>query len=284
MTAVRTTLLRLGVVGAIVCAALTSLLFASPSSGAAGGAPYTDPASNGFIGLCNQAGQQITSGTVSAAPFVWRAVSSVSAPAPYNDDGRTAILEAYQPQQGLLPGEWSGEGMTASASYSNPAVPMAQATSRDLSLANFLTAYPARWDGFIQLRMYFGTINAPQLTAHYPSLNIQVTGSKWQEVGGGSVNCTAGTAESIETQLLPSTTTSAAPAATTTTAPKAGKTTTSTTAAKKSTSAAAGSVGTPGNKSGTSTTAIVVVVIAGILLAGGGAWLLLRRRSQAPGP
>ena len=283
MTSLRTVFSRLWIASAIFGSVLVSLTVASPLAGAAGGAPYNDPASDGSIGLCNQAGQQITSGTISSTPFVWRAVSSVAAPAPYNGDGRTAILEAYQPQQGLLPGEWSGQGMTASANYSNPSVPMAQATSRDISLANFLTAYPARWDGFVQLRMYFGTINAPPLTTHYPSLNIQVTGSKWQAVGGGSVNCTAGTAVSLETQLLPSTTTTAPPAAATTTTSKPIKATTSTTT-KKATSAAAGSVGTAGTKSGTSTTAVVVVVLAGIVLIGGATWLLLRRRAKGHTP
>lgn len=283
MTAPRTVFSRLWIALAIFGAALVSLTVGSPLAGAAGGAPYNDPASDGSIGLCNQAGQQITSGTISATPFVWRAVSSVAAPAPYNGDGRTAILEAYQPQQGLLPGEWSGQGMTASANYSNPSVPMAQATSRDISLANFLTAYPARWNGFVQLRMYFGTINAPPLTAHYPSLDIQVTGSKWQAVGGGSVNCTAGTAESLETQLLPSTTTTAPPAAAASTTSKPTKPTTST-STKKATSAAAGSVGSTGTKTGTSSTGVVVIVLAGIVLIGVAAWLLLRRRSRGHTP
>lgn len=173
--------------------------------------------------------------------------------------------------------------MTASANYSNPSVPMAQATSRDISLANFLTAYPARWNGFVQLRMYFGTINAPPLTAHYPSLDIQVTGSKWQAVGGGSVNCTAGTAESLETQLLPSTTTTAPPAAAASTTSKPTKPTTST-STKKATSAAAGSVGSTGTKTGTSSTGVVVIVLAGIVLIGVAAWLLLRRRSRGHTP
>lgn len=66
-------------------------------------APYTDSNSVGYIGLCDQAGHQITSGSVNSAPFAWRAISSVPAPTAYANDTRTAILVAYQPQQGLDP-------------------------------------------------------------------------------------------------------------------------------------------------------------------------------------
>ena len=77
----------------------------APLMGTAGAAtstvPYTDPDAVGSIGLCNQAGQQITSGSITTRPFAWRAVSTQAAPAPYNNAGRTATLVAYQPQQAL---------------------------------------------------------------------------------------------------------------------------------------------------------------------------------------
>ena len=91
--------------------------------------PYTDPDAVGSIGLCNQAGQQITSGSVTTKPFAWRAVSTQPAPAPYNNAGRTATLLAYQPLQDLPAGDWSGAQMTSSSSYTNPANPMAAATA-----------------------------------------------------------------------------------------------------------------------------------------------------------
>ncbi len=172
-------------------------------AGAATTVPYTDPGAVGHIGLCNQAGQQITSGSVDTAPLAWRAVSSAPALAPYNNAGRTAILQAFQPQDGLPPGDWSGQQMTASSRYSNPADPMAAATAGDSSLADFLMAFPARWDGFVQLRMYLGTSDQEPYEIHYPVLDIQVTGDTWTAVDGGPVNCSSGTSESIETILLP---------------------------------------------------------------------------------
>ncbi len=165
--------------------------------------PYSDPNAVGYIGLCNQAGKQITSGSINTVPFAWRAVSSVAAPPPYNNDWRTAILIAYQPIEGIPAGEWSGDELTASARYTNPEHPMAAATGGDDSLADFLQEYHPRWDGFLQLRMYLGTKDAAVYSLHYPELAIQVTGDAWHAVGGGTVNCHSGTAESIESILLP---------------------------------------------------------------------------------
>ena len=199
--------------------------FGAPLTGAAGAAtpvvPYTDPNAVGSIGLCNQAGQQITSGSISTTPFAWRAVSTQPAPAPYNNAGRTATLVAFQPLEGLPAGDWSGAQMTSSSSYTNPANPMAAATDGDQSLQDFIEQYPPKWDGFVQLRMYLGTANQQPYRLQYPALNIQVTGNTWQAVGGSPVNCASGTAVSIESELLPSSTTSAPTTSTTTTTPAA---------------------------------------------------------------
>jgi hypothetical protein len=212
--------MRVATWGIPVLAAI-GLALAAPACGAAAASsspPYTDPTAVGYIGLCNQAGHQITSGNVNTTPFAWRAVSSEPAPAPYNNSYRTAILLAYQPQQGLLPGEWSGEALSASSRYTNPAHPMAAATGGDDSLGDFIGDFPLRWDGYVELRMYLGTQNAEVYSIHYPALNIRVTGDTWTAVGGGSVNCDSGTAESIESIVLPKSAT--APRSKTTTSQK----------------------------------------------------------------
>ncbi len=194
---------------AVVCLTFSGLstVLGAIAVGAAPTAPYTDPDAVGYIGLCNQASQQITSGSVSAAPFVWRAVSSQPAPTPYNGPGGTAILDAYLPMQALAPGDWSGEQLTSSTRYSNPESPMAQATDRDVPLEEFLQDYPPQWDGFIQLRLFLGAQNQPADVQHYPALNLQISGDTWTTVGGGPVNCNAGNAESLETVLAPTSTT-----------------------------------------------------------------------------
>lgn len=201
----------------VAALSLAGLVALAGGAGASTAAPYADPNVVGSIGLCNQAGQQITSGSVTATPFAWRAVSTQPAQAPYNNAGRTATLVAYQPLQDLPPGDWSGAQMTSSSSYTNPANPMAAATDGDQSLQDIIDQYPPRWDGFLQLRMYLSTADKQPFTLHYPALNIQVTGNTWQAVGGSPVNCASGTAVSIESVLLPSSSTTTLPPSTTTT-------------------------------------------------------------------
>jgi hypothetical protein len=196
---------------ALVVAALGlagSLGFTGGAGAANSVPPYSDPNAVGSIGLCNQAGQQITSGSLTTKPFAWRAVSTQPAPAPYNNAGRTATLVVYQPQQGLPPGDWSGAQMTSSSRYTNAANPMAAATSGDQSLQDIVEEYPPKWNGFLQLRIYLGTTNQQTYSEHYPALDIQVTGNTWQAVGGSPVDCASGTSESLESLLLPSASTS----------------------------------------------------------------------------
>lgn len=189
------------------------IAFAKSATAAGTSVPYTDPNAVGSIGLCDQQGHQISSGSVTTQPFAWRAVSNEPAPAPYNNAERTATLVVFQPQQALPAGDWSGMQMTSSSSYTNPANPMAAATAADQSLADVIAQYPPKWDGFLELRLYLSTANE-QADNVYPVLNIQVTGNTWQAVGGSSVNCTSGTAESIESALLPQSTTTTAPSTT----------------------------------------------------------------------
>jgi hypothetical protein len=281
----------------VVALGLAGPLALAGRAGASPAAPYTDPAVVGSIGLCNQAGQQITSGSVTAKPFAWRAVSTQPAQAPYDNAGRTATLVAYQPLQSLPPGDWSGAQMTSSSSYTNPANPMAAATDGDQSLQDIIAQYPPQWDGFLQLRMYLSTSDKQPYTLHYPALNIQVTGSTWQAIGGSPVNCASGTAVSIESVLLPSATTPPPPPSTTTTT-----TTTTTTASGAGTSSgttpasdadsSAGRKTTAGSALGTgvdaSTQSSNLPVLLGIVLAvlvvlSTIVLLALRRRRQASG-
>lgn len=216
-------------------ALLGSAAFAGVAAASTSSVPYTDPDAVGSIGLCNQAGQQITSGSVTAKPFAWRAVSTAPAQAPYNNAGRTATLVVFQPQQALPAGDWSGAEITSSSTYSDPANPMAAATAADQSLADFIAQYPPKWDGLLQVRMYLSTANE-QADNVYPALNIQVTGNTWQAVGGSPVNSASGTAESIESVVLPTTTT-----------------TSPTTTGPTTITSASGTVASPGSDTGVST-------------------------------
>jgi hypothetical protein len=190
---------------AAVAVVAVGLLGTAGSAVAAPAVPYTDPSAVGYIGLCNQQGQQITSGSVSTLPFVSRAVSSVPADSSISGTGRTATLYAFQPIDGIDPEDWSGEQLTGTAQYSNPSHPMTAATTRDSSLASFVDTYPPVWDGFIELRIILDAPGKPAYVQTYPALNIHVSGDTWQAVGGGSVNCNAGQATSDE-DILPKST------------------------------------------------------------------------------
>jgi hypothetical protein len=197
------------VIGGLTFSFVVSAASAQEASATVPKAPYTDADADGYLGICNQHGQQITSGNINTKPFAWEVVSSVAAPSAVSGKGRTATLYAYQPIQGLDAGYWSGEQITGTSQYSNPSVPIAVSTDRDLPLSQFLNVFPPKWDGFIELRVYLDAPGVEPDVMNYPALSLSISGDTWQAVGGGSVDCTAGQAESDE-QILSATTTSQA--------------------------------------------------------------------------
>jgi hypothetical protein len=163
--------------------------------------PYTDPAATGRLALCDRAGHQLASGSTTSAPFVVRAVGSTAAAARYAGPGRVATLYAFQPRTGVPADEWSGRMLTAASRYTNPDHPMAEATAEDTDLQDFLAAYPADDAGYVQLRLYLGAPGQPTDTQTYDSLDLHVSGTSWRAVGGATIPCSSGSAESIETIL-----------------------------------------------------------------------------------
>lgn len=185
---------------AVVVTSLVAWLF-SGNGDDASKAPYTDPAVTGAIGLCDPSGKQITSGSIDTAPFAWRAVGTTPAPPAYSTSGSSATLYVFQPRSGVDPTQWSGQFLTAAGRYSDPAHPMAAATDKDTSLADFLAAYPAQDKGFVQLRLYLSAPNQPPQTAGYDALDIKVSGDSWRAVGGATVDCSKGSSVSFETEI-----------------------------------------------------------------------------------
>ncbi len=182
---------------------VVALQFGSPYAAAAS-APFSDSNAIGQLTLCGTDGKPVTSGSTNAVPFVWRAVGSTAAKSPYNGAGRTAALYAYQAIQNVDPYEWNGDALTAYASYTNASHPMAAATPADLALSDWMTSYPLKWDGLVQLRMFTGVPREPTWTQNYNAAIIKVSGSTWTLVQGGGGDCSSGTAVSAEVQLVPS--------------------------------------------------------------------------------
>lgn len=172
-----------GLVGALLGVGILAVWPAGAATTGAGA--YTDPASIGFVTLYDSAGHAVKAGRITDKPFVAKAVSSQKASAPYNGTGRKVTLLAFQPRQGVQPTDWNGDIMTAGTPYDDPAHPTATATAKDFTLQDFLSEFPAQWNGLVQLRMYLGVPNQPVLSTSYASTDIQVTGQTWQVVGGG---------------------------------------------------------------------------------------------------
>ena len=188
---------------AMLVAGLITMLGAGPAH-ADDAVPFADPSVKGYLGFCDSAGKQVTSGNLTDVPFAYRAVSSAPSPSGYTvGAGAKATLFAYQPIQGIDPGNWSGMALTGSAFFSNPAHPMAQATVLDYSLGSFVENTTVLWNRLVQLRVYISQPNKAVYTQTYPAAVVKVTGSTWQEVQGGSVDCTAGKTKPVEELALP---------------------------------------------------------------------------------
>jgi hypothetical protein len=161
--------------------------------------PYTDPNQAGLLTLCNEKDQPITHGSLSAVPFVWRAVSGMPTPSAYRVKGVTATLFAYQPRPYTPAGAWSGEALTASSLYKNLAHPMVQETPIDQPLTQMTNSFPPIWDHLIELRVYLGAPGSQPDVRQYAAADLVIKGSTWRMVEGGTSGCTSGTAVSRET-------------------------------------------------------------------------------------
>ncbi|HTR70005.1 MAG TPA: hypothetical protein VMH41_07225 [Mycobacteriales bacterium] len=192
-------LIRTSTLTAAALIAAGSLAVAAVPARASAPVP-SDPYAQGHVGFCNSHGQQITHGSVYDKPFVWRAVSTAAAPQPFNGKGRKATLYAFQPRPGIDAAQWSGDTLTAASVYTNASVPMAQATSRDLALSDFLNDYPAMAGHYIELRVLYSSVDTGYST-NYAASFIDVTGTTWHSVTNVRVNCTAGRAVSPESAL-----------------------------------------------------------------------------------
>ena len=76
------------------------------------------------------------------------------------------------------------------ACFDDAAHPSVAVTDEVYSIRDFVTAFPATQDGFVQLRLYLGTPAAGTLTqAAYDTADLRVDGDRWQLVRGGSAPC-----------------------------------------------------------------------------------------------
>jgi len=233
------------VAAAVVVAGAVAVAGLAPTAWAAVTVPYTDLSSKGTITLCDAKGNAVTAGSIDDKPFVLKASSTVAAPVPYNGKGRTATLVAYQPSKTAYPDQWHGDTLTAASQYTDPQHPMTVATPLDFTLAEYLKEFPARWDGFVQLRMYFGAAGHGVGNDTYPTTDLRIIGHTWIVVRGGTGTCTKGSAVSNEVAIAHVPGASARP-----TAPRSTVTSAAQATASTSTSPGAVATSSPGSGGG----------------------------------
>ena len=152
--------------------------------------PYDDPQAAGRLTLCTRDGEAVTSGKVTDRPFADVVLGQTGLPSDQEPTGAVATLFAYQPREGIAAGEFSGTPLTAATVLTDPARPAVAVTDEGWSIADFVTAFPADWDGYLQLRMYLGTTSAGTLTeTPYDTADLRVDGDSWDLVRGGDASC-----------------------------------------------------------------------------------------------
>lgn len=175
--------LGLVVVAAVVAGVLVWRL------GSAEEAPYTDPASTGGLTFCSDDGEAVTGGSTGDQPFADLVLGDTALPAAADPAGAVATLYAYQPREGIAPGEYSGSAITAAVVFTDPSRPATRVTADAWSLADFVTAFPASFQGYVQLRLVLSTPGLGTLADRYDTADIKVDGDTWELVRGGSASC-----------------------------------------------------------------------------------------------
>ena len=153
--------------------------------------PYDDPQSGGSITLCSMDGKAVTEGNVDDQPFAGDRARIDGTAGDLDPTGAVATLYAYQPREGVSASEFSGTAITAAGLLADPNRPAALVAENAWSIGDFVTAFPADFDGYVQLRLYLGTPAAGTLSDQpYDTADLRVDGDRWELVQGGTAACT----------------------------------------------------------------------------------------------
>jgi hypothetical protein len=190
-TRTRARLTRIVVAVVVLAVAVTGVLVWRLGGGEE--APYADPASTGGLTLCSADGKAVTEGRTGDKPFADVVLGETPLPSDADRDGAVATLYAYQPREGIAPGEYSGSAITAATVFTDPSRPATRVTADAWSVADFVTAFPASFQGYVQLRLVLGTPALGTLADGYDTADIKVDGDRWELVRGGSASCSDAT-------------------------------------------------------------------------------------------
>ncbi len=176
---------------AVVLTVLVGLILGGTVAASAATPPY-EPEANlaGGLTLYDASGNVITTGNVNDAPFA----AYVQGSATVRAGDTKATLYGYLPVNGVAPGAWNGEALSASDSYPDAAAPAALAGSSlplvalsnsDETLATLEADFPNTatdaYQGLYQLRI---KTTAPGLsvTSQWDAADIVITGNTWTQV------------------------------------------------------------------------------------------------------
>jgi hypothetical protein len=152
--------------------------------------PYDDPQSAGLLTLCSEDGKAVTEGNVDDRPFADVVLGETPLPSELDPTGAVASLFAYQPRVGIEASEFSGTPLTAAGVLADPDRPAVGVTEDVWTVADFVTAFPATDDGYVQLRLYLGTPEAGTLSdSPYDTADLRVDGDRWELIRGGTASC-----------------------------------------------------------------------------------------------
>lgn len=169
--------------------AVVVALILRPEKGSAT-VPYDDAQSAGLLTLCSADGKPVTGGSTDDEPFADVVLGATGLPSGLDPDGAVATVFAYQPRAGVATAEYSGTALTAASVVADPAHPGAAVQEDGWSIGDFVEAFPATYDGYVQLRLYLGTSGAGTLTEiPYDTADLEVDGDHWELVRGGDASC-----------------------------------------------------------------------------------------------
>jgi len=157
--------------------------------------PYDDPQSSGLLTLCDESGNQVTKGSVDDTPFAPIVLGQTPVDERVPDDAVVnATLFGYQPREAVDSLEFSGSPIGGPVPFVNHDKPATRIVPDAWSIANFVEVFPARYDGYVQLRLITSTSGLGASTSSYDTADIKVDGDSWHVVRGGSASC-SGAAE-----------------------------------------------------------------------------------------
>ncbi|MBV9486915.1 MAG: Ig-like domain repeat protein [Frankiaceae bacterium] len=183
------TIRRAALSAAAVAVAGSALLVTGSTAHATTTPPWEpDSSSSGGLLFYNSSGTQITGGNISDGPIA----AYVQGTTTIRQGDTKATLYGYLPVSGQVPGQWSGEAMSASTVYPNSSAPGALGTSTlplvtgasdDESVATLAADYPNNsttdgYKGVYQLRLKT-TAAGQQPNVTYDSADILITGTTW---------------------------------------------------------------------------------------------------------